>query len=144
MRLTNSSSDPLASALLDAGRIIKSTFLLRWMRDPDFRRPLNAQLNKCEARQDLTRNINFASGSGLRSADPTDLMNRTSVLALACNIIVALNTSRVGDLLADMKVEKSLSADIDLSSISPLMHEHIIRTGTYRFRQKENQDAYTN
>ncbi len=144
MRLTNSSSDPLANALLDAGRIIKSTFLLRWMRDPDFRRPLNAQLNKGEARQDLARSINFASGSGLRSADPTDLMNRTSVLALACNIIVAWNTRRVGDLLADMKVEKSLSADIDLSSISPLMHEHIIRTGTYRFRQQENQDAYTN
>ena len=144
MRLANSSGDPLANALLDAGRIIKSTFLLRWMRDPDFRRPLNAQLNKGEARQDLARSTNFASGAGLRSADPIDLMHRTSVLALACNIIVAWNTHSIGVLLDQMKDEDIIQKDLNLSSVSPLMHEHIIRTGTYRFRQQETQDGYPN
>ena len=135
MRLSNSPNDPLSGAILDLGRIVKTIIVLRWMRDEDFRRSLHAQLNKGEARHELARNVNFASGAGFRTAAPIELMNRTSALALICNIIVAWNTKNLGQLFRSTDNDSHWK-DIRLSSISPLLYGHIIRTGTYTFQQE--------
>ena len=136
MRLANASGDPVANALLDLGRLAKTTFLLRWMRDKEFRQSLHAQLNKGESRHFLARSVNFASGTGYRSADPLDLMHRTSILSLMCNIIVTWNTIAIGNLINSMKSSAAIENDLDISSISPLICGHIARTGTYRFKQE--------
>jgi TnpA family transposase len=139
MRLANASGDPVANALLDLGRLVKTTFLLRWMRDQAFRQSLQAQLNKGESRHFLARSVNFASGTGYRSADPLDLMHRTSILSLVCNIIVTWNTIAIGNLITSMKSSEAIDNDLDISSITPLICGHIARTGTYRFKQEVTQ-----
>lgn len=60
-------------------------------------------------------------------------MNKTTCLAFVCNAIVTWNTLEIGQILELLRVRGRAFDEMEVSQVSPLLHDHIIRTGTYKF-----------
>ena len=57
---TGARENVLSRALRDLGCLVKTQFILRWIENPDYRRPIHPQLNKREALHALRRFLFFA------------------------------------------------------------------------------------
>ncbi len=128
-RLANQSSR-LARALQQLGRLLKTTYLLRYFADPDMRRVVEWQLNRGEQRQRLARHVFFANQGEFETGNYFEIMNKASCLSLLSNAILVYNTPRVAQLLT----ENSAYSDDARSHISPLFFKHVLVNGTYDFR----------
>jgi TnpA family transposase len=128
-----SSSNPLAKALTHLGRLVKTTYLLRFLDDPELRRVVGRQLNRGEQRQGLARYVFFAHQGEFRSGDYFEIMNKASCLSLLSNAILLYNTFHIEAILDQLAATgQSYSPEV-IAHISPLLHEHVIVNGTYDF-----------
>jgi TnpA family transposase len=132
-KLSANTSDRFSQALMELGRLVKTIFVLRYLHDSDLRGAIQLQLNKGESRHELARNVCFANRGEFRSGDLDELMNKTTCLAFVCNAIVTWNTLEIGEILEQLRVRGKTWDEMEASQVSPLLHEHIIRTGTYKF-----------
>lgn len=132
-KLSANTSDRFSQALMELGRLVKTIFVLRYLHDSNLRGAIQLQLNKGESRHELARNICFANRGEFRTGDLDELMNKTTCLAFVCNAIVTWNTLEIGQILEQLRVRGKTWDEMEVSQISPLLHDHIIRTGTYKF-----------
>jgi hypothetical protein len=98
-----SSSDRLARDLTALGRLVKSTYILRYVNDPAIRRRVQLQLNRAESRHTLARRLFFANQGVFRSGDYEEIMNKVSALSLLSNAALVWNTVRIGEVVAELE-----------------------------------------
>lgn len=131
-RLTNSSpSDRLSKAFTNLGRILKTQYILRYLTDPALRRTVQLQLNKGEYRHKLPRWIFFADQGEFTTGDYEEIMNKASCLSLVSNAILYWNTTKIGDIVENLRQQGEAVDDETLSHISLLPFKHVLPNGTY-------------
>ena len=123
----------LTRALQEYGRLIKTIFLRRYLHSEEYRRRINAQLNKGEALHALRRFLFFANEGKIRRKDEEDQRNQASCLNLVTNAVVAWNTVYLAAVLDALTVEGCPVHEDDLVHLSPARYEHINPYGKYRF-----------
>lgn len=128
-----SSSDRLAKALSMLGRLVKTTYLLRYFNDGELRARIRLQLCRGEARHALARLLFFGNNGAFRSGDYFEIMNKVSALSLLSNAVLVWNTVQMGRLLERLEANGHPVDREVLARVSPLASEHVIPNGTYHF-----------
>ena len=132
----SSPSDLLAKALSMLGRVVKTTYILRYAHDGGLRDRVQLQLNRGESRHSLARRVFFANQGAFRVGDYEEIMNKVSALALLSNAVLLWNTVRIAEVVASLESACGQSVHReDLARISPLANAHVIPSGTYHFRR---------
>ena len=138
-RLTNSfPSDRLSKAFTNLGRIIKTEYILRYITDQKLRRKVQLQLNKGEYRHKLPRWVFFANQGEFTTNDYEEIMNKASSLSLVSNAILYWNTSKIKDIVANLRANGENVEDETLAHISLLPYKHVLPNGTYFINDKES------
>ena len=75
----------------------------------------------------------FANQGAFRRGDYAEIMNKVSALSLLSNAALAWNTVKIGDLIDGLEARGEPVPRDTLARVSPLVHRHIIPSGTYRF-----------
>ncbi len=126
--------DRLAKALTALGRIVKTTYVLRYLHDEKIRRQVQLQLNRGEARHQLGKHLFFANQGQFRSGDYEEMMNKASCLSLLSNIVLVANTKAITKLVKELRAQGEVIEDADLAKVSPLTFQRVIPNGTYHFK----------
>ncbi len=135
-------SDRLAKALAMLGRVVRTTFLMRYFHDAAVRDRIHLQLNRGEFRHKLAKRIFFANQGMFRNGDYEEIMNKVSALSLLSNAVLTWNTVRIAEIVTalESKTGKPLPRE-HLARISPLLFEHVVPNGTYHFAGAESHQA---
>jgi TnpA family transposase len=123
----------LAKALTHLGRLLKTTYILRFLNDPVLRYQIGLQLSRGERRQDLARHVFFANQGEFRSGNYFEIMNKASCLSLLSNAILIYNAVQIGNVLSQAEATDTLFSSETIAHVSPLQHSHVIVNGTYDF-----------
>ena len=128
------SSDRVAKAVMELGKLIKTIYILHYLSDEGLRRKVQLQLNRGETRHYLARHIFFANQGEFKTADYEEMMNIASCLSLLSNAVLLWNTPRIYNIVGELRASGIHVDDEDLKKVSPLMFKHLIVHGTYDFR----------
>jgi len=88
---------PLAKAMLEYGKLLRTLHALRWFTDEAFRRRIDRQLNRGEATNDLRRFIFFANRGAVRSPHHDDQTTQAHCHTLVVNACVLSTTGYLED-----------------------------------------------
>ena len=88
---------PLAKAMLEYGKLLRTLHALRWFTDEAFRRRIGRQLNRGEATNDLRRFIFFANRGAVRSPHHDDQTTQAHCHTLVVNACVLSTTGYLED-----------------------------------------------
>ena len=135
-RLASSPKDRLSKAITALGRLLKTTYILQYLHDDTLRERVHRQLNRGESRHQLARRLFFANQGAFRKGDYAEIMNKVSALSLLSNAALAWNTVQIEDLIDGLEARGEAVSRETLARVSPLVHRHIIPSGTYRFRDQ--------
>lgn len=123
----------LSKALVHLGRIVKSTYILRYVRDEKLRYVVRQQLNRGEARHALARYVFFADQGSFKTNDYEEMMNKASCLSFVSNAMVLWNTEQMQKVY-EMLNQKGFKVDEeDMARILPLSTKNILVYGQYSF-----------
>ncbi len=135
VRLKSSSPQtPLAAALGEYGRIVRTNFLLRFCADPPMRSRITRQLNKGETLHALRRHLVIGSRAQL-PADEDDHHRHALCLQLLVNAVLVWNARYTTAALEHLAATqpKLMGDDSALARLAPIAHAHINPLGRYRF-----------
>src|SRR5512135_2961763 len=127
----------LTRALQEYGRLIKTIFILRYLESEDYRRRIQAQLNKGEALHSLREFLMFANRGTLRKKQEEELMNQAGCLNLVTNAVVTWNTVYMAAVIEQLRAEDRTVNEEDIARLSQAHYEHINPYGKYRFEVEE-------
>jgi TnpA family transposase len=131
-RLTNSfPSDRLSKAFTNLGRIIKTPYMLRSLTDRAWRQTVQLQLNKGEYRHTLPRRIFFADQGECTTGDYEEIMNKARCLSLVSKAILYWHTSKINDIVENLRAQGEEIDKETLSHISLLPFRHVVPNGMY-------------
>lgn len=125
------SADRLSKAFTALGRIIKTTYILRYLTDPELRHRVQMQLNRGEYRHKLSRWIFFANQGEFQTGDYEEMMNKASCLSLVSNAILYWNTPKISEVIEKRKLLGETIEETTLARISSLPYKHVIPNGSY-------------
>jgi len=131
----------LANALTYLGRLLKTTYILRYLNDTELRRQVGLQLNRGESRQELADHVFFANQGEFRSGNYFEVMNKASCLSLLSNAILVYNTVHMSEFLEQAEAHDNGFSPATVAHVSPLQHGHIIVNGTYDFSSARHARA---
>lgn len=123
----------LALAIMEAGRINKTIYLLNYVDDESYRRRILTQLNRTEKRHDLARVICHGQRGELRKRYREGQEDQLGSLGLVVNSVILWNTVYMQDALDHWKQNGMRVSDSDIVGLSPLRYEHINVLGHYSF-----------
>jgi len=123
----------LALAIMEAGRINKTVYLLNYVDDESYRRRILTQLNRTEKRHDLARVICHGQRGELRKHYREGQEDQLGALGLVVNAVVLWNTVYMQDALDHLRENGMPVSDSDIAGLSPLRYEHINVLGHYSF-----------
>ncbi len=123
----------LALAIMEAGRINKTVYLLNYIDDESYRRRILTQLNRTEKRHDLARVICHGRRGELRKRYREGQEDQLGALGLVVNTVVLWNTIYMQDALDHLRQNNISISDDDISGLSPLRYEHMNVLGHYSF-----------
>ena len=127
----------LAKAIIDAGRINKTLYLLNYINDEDYRRRILTQLNRGEERHHVARAIFHGRRGEMRKPYREGQEDQLGALGLVLNAVVLWNTTYMESALNHLK-NQSVTIDDDFEQrLSPLLYEHINVLGHYSFTLSE-------
>ncbi|OJW73008.1 MAG: hypothetical protein BGO68_05175 [Candidatus Amoebophilus sp. 36-38] len=124
-------SDRLTKAFTQLGRLIKTSYILRYITQEELRLKVQRQLNKGEHRHALSRWIFFANHGKFQVGDYEEIMNKASCLRLVSNAVLLWNTLKMSEIITQLKASGTLIDERCLSHISLLPYKHVIPMGTY-------------
>jgi TnpA family transposase len=123
----------LARALQEYGRLLKTLFILRYLESKDYRRGINAQLNKGESLHAL-RDFLFVADKGvIRRKQEEAQTNQAMCLNLVTNAVVVWNTVYMQAALDQLRTGGTPVQEEDLVHLSPARFEHVNPYGKYVF-----------
>lgn len=123
----------LGRAIMEIGRLDRSTFLAMYFNDAIFRRKVNRQLNRQESRHQLARRIYHGQKGELRKKYREGQEDQLGALGLVLNVVVLWNTVYIQKIIAELRAEGHHIRDEDIARISPLDFAHINFHGRYSF-----------
>jgi TnpA family transposase len=123
----------LTRALQEYGRLIKTLFILRYLESEDYRRRINAQLNKGESLHALREFLFVADKGVIRRKQEEAQTNQAMCLNLITNAVVVWNTVYMQAVLDSLRAEGSSVEEDDVAHLSPARFEHVNPYGKYVF-----------
>jgi TnpA family transposase len=123
----------LARALQEYGRLVKTLCILRYLESQDYRRRINAQLNKGESLHALRDCLFVADKGVIRRKQEEAQTNQAMCLNLITNAVVVWNTVYMHAVLDGLSREGLPVAETDLTHLSPARFEHVNPYGKYLF-----------
>jgi TnpA family transposase len=134
--------NPLAQALQEYGRLVKTNFVLDWLADQELRARVGRQLNKGEQLHALRRAIFYGNEGHIRQRTPEAQSEQALCLAIVVNAIVAWNTVYTQRVLDKLRATGELITTSEIERISPLAHQHIHLYGHYPFDLANRPDGH--
>lgn len=128
----------LAQAIIEAGRINKTLYLLNYIDDEDYRRRILTQLNHGEGRHSVARAICYGQRGEIRKRYREGQEDQLGSLGLVTNAVVLWNTLYMQAALGYFDSQKVETNEEDVTRLSPLMYSHINMLGHYSFTLSEN------
>ncbi len=123
----------LTRALQEYGHLVKTLFILRYLESEDYRRRINAQLNKGESLHAL-RDFLFVADKGvIRRKQEEAQTNQAGCLNLITNAVVVWNTMYMQAALDQLRTEGYPMQEDDLAHLSPARFEYVNPYGKYAF-----------
>ncbi len=122
---------PLAKALLEHGKLLRTVHALRWFTDEAFRRRIGRQLNKGESLNDLRRFLAFAHSGNVRYRHHDDQTCQAHCLTLATNACILSTTGYLQDAIDAERADGREVSDVAISHSSPAHFESINLYGTH-------------
>jgi TnpA family transposase len=122
---------PLAKALLEYGKLLRTLHALRWFTDEAFRRTIGRQLNKGESLNDLRRFIAFANSGKERYRRHEDQTMQAHCLTLVTNACVLSTTWYLQDAIDAHTAEGHEVTQEVIAHLSPGHFESINPYGTH-------------
>jgi TnpA family transposase len=140
-RLAANASDRPAKALTMLGRIVRTTFILRYLNDAKLRDRVQLQLNRGEGRHALSKRISFGNQGVYRTGDVDELMNKVSTLSVLSNAVLVWNTLRISEIVEALETASGCPvARADLARVSPLLSARLLVSGRYNLDQATPPD----
>ena len=124
---------PLARAIGEIGRVVRTITMLDYVTDERFRRRINSQLNRQEARHALARAVFHGHRGDLYQAYRTGQETQLGALGLVLNLLALFNTRYAERALAHLQRSDHQLHDSDVEHLSPLAHDHVNLHGRYSF-----------
>ena len=124
---------PLAKALLEYGKLLRTLHALRWFTDEAFRRRIGGQLNRGEALNDLRRFIFFANRGTVRYSDHEDQTTQAHCHTLVVNACILSTTGYLQDAVDAQRADGHPVSDEAIAHLSPGQFETINPYGTLTF-----------
>jgi TnpA family transposase len=134
---THDRPTPLARALEELGRIIKTLYMLRYIDDEAYRRRILTQLNRGEGRHELARIIFHGKRGELRQRYREGQEDQLGALGLVVNAVILWNTIYMDAALGELRAGGFDVRDKDVARLSPLGHGHLNVLGRYAFTLPE-------
>lgn len=129
----NGSLSGLGKAVAELGRIAKTLFLLNYVQDESYRRKIQRQLNRGEARWSLARIMFHGQRGELRQRFREGMEDQLGALGIVINAVTLWNTRYLS---ASLDWIRELGLDVlpeDVARLSPIRHAHISMLGRYHF-----------
>jgi TnpA family transposase len=135
--------NPLYRVLREVGRIYKTRFILRYYDDVDFRRRINAGLNRMELFNALARHLFYARRGENWERDMDQQLQRASALLILGNACVLWNAVRLSEMVQEFRRIGLTFTREDFRHVSPYAFEHIVPYGQYFFNlNRDQEDAF--
>jgi TnpA family transposase len=123
----------LTRPLQEYGRLVKTPFILRYLQSEDYRRRINAQLNKGESLHAL-RDFQFVADKGvIRRKQEEAQTNQAMCFNLVTNAVVIWNMVYMQAVLDQLSTEGTPVQEEDLAHLLPARFEHVNPYGKYVF-----------
>lgn len=126
----------LTQAIIDAGRINKTLYLLNYIDNEDYRRRILTQLNRGEGRHSVARAICYGQRGEIRKKYKEGQEDQLGALGLVTNAVVLWNTIYMQAALDHLQQSFEIEEDYK-ARLSPLMYSHINVLGHYSFSLSE-------
>lgn len=127
----------LAQAIIEAGRINKTLYLLNYVDDEDYRRRILTQLNRGEGRHAVARAICHGQRGEIRKHYREGQEDQLGALGLVTNALVLWNTIYMQAALDHLREQGEDIKEDDEARLSPLGHKHVNMLGHYSFTLAE-------
>ena len=127
----------LAQAIIEAGRINKTLYLLNYVDDEDYRRRILTQLNRGESRHAVARTICHGQRGEIRKRYREGQEDQLGALGLVTNALVLWNTIYMQAALEYLQEQGDEILIDDEARLSPLSHKHVNMLGHYSFTLSE-------
>ncbi|MGH2669931.1 MAG: Tn3 family transposase, partial [bacterium] len=122
---------PLAKALLEHGKLLRTVHALRWFTDEAFRRRIGRQLNKGESLNDLRRFLAFAHSGNVHYRHHDDQTAQAHCLTLVTNACILSTTGYMQDAIDAERTDGREVSDEAIAHVSPGHFESINPYGTH-------------
>jgi TnpA family transposase len=123
----------LAQAIIEAGRINKTLYLLNYIDDEQYRRRILTQLNRGEGRHSVARAICHGQRGEIRKRYREGQEDQLGALGLVTNAVVLWNTIYMQAALEHIRQHSPEIRVEDEARLSPLGYGHINVLGHYSF-----------
>ncbi len=127
----------LAQAIIEAGRINKTLYLLNYIDDEDYRRRILTQLNRGEGRHAVARAICYGQRGEIRKRYREGQEDQLGALGLVTNALILWNTIYMQAALDHLRQQSVVIHEDDEARLSPLVHGHVNMLGHYSFTLAE-------
>jgi len=127
----------LAQAIIEAGRINKTLYLLNYIDDEDYRRRILTQLNRGEGRHSVARAICHGQRGEIRKRYREGQEDQLGALGLVTNALVLWNTIYMQASLDHLRQNGEAVNQEDEARLSPLGYKHVNMLGHYSFTLAE-------
>ncbi len=124
---------PLAKAMLEYGKLLRTLHALRWFTDEAFRRRIGQQLNRGEALNDLRRFIFFANRGTVRYSGHEDQTAQAHCHTLVVNLCILSTTGYLQDAIDAQRADGHAVSSEAIANLSPAQFETINPYGTLTF-----------
>jgi TnpA family transposase len=127
----------LAQAIIEAGRINKTLYLLNYIDNEEYRRRILTQLNRGEGRHSVARVICYGQRGEIRKRYKEGQEDQLGALGLITNAVILWNSIYMQAALDHIRQQSLEIREEDEARLSPLVYSHINVLGHYSFTLAE-------
>ncbi len=127
----------MAQAIIEAGRINKTLYLLNYVDDEDYRRRILTQLNRGESRHAVARAICHGQRGEIRKRYREGQEDQLGTLGLVTNALELWNTIYMQAALSHLRQQIEEVKEENEARVSPLSYKHVNMLGHYSFTLAE-------
>ena len=127
----------LAKAIIEAGRINKTLYLLNFDNE-EYRRRILTQLDRGDGRHAVARVICHGQRGEIRKRYREGQEDQLGALGLVTNAAVLWNTIYMQEAIEQLRLQTGSINEKDEKRLSPLHHQHINVLGHYSFALSKN------
>jgi TnpA family transposase len=126
-----STRNRFAQALTELGKVVRTTYLLEWIRSDSLRRTVHKGTTKIERHHRFAKHLAFGGAGHLRSSDPADQEKAIVYNELVANAVALQNVVDQTQALHALKAKGVNIRPADLAFLSPYATSKLKRFGEY-------------